>query len=100
MLPSDVRERWDPSLLTDARVVHYWDTDAEIGRWFGQNQEDIGFSYFSRAIVWDAYFLFGPDAEWTDVPKPLESFGSTVLADKDDLKAAITAVWAGVEPRA
>ncbi len=93
MLPRDARERWDPSLMTDPRVVHYWDSDAEIGRWFGQNQDNIGFSYFSDAVVWDAYFLFGPDAEWTDVPTPLESFGFTVLADKEELFETIGDLW-------
>jgi len=93
MLPGDSRVRWDPSLLTDPRVVHYWDIEAEIGRWFGQNQDAIGFSYFSGAVVWDAYLLFGPQAQWTDVPNPLESFGFTVLADKDELAAAIDELW-------
>jgi hypothetical protein len=94
MLPGDSRERWAPTLLTDPRVVHYWDTEAEIGRYFGQNQEAIGFTYFSGAIVWDAYLLFGPEAQWTDVPTPLESFGFTVLADKDDLAQAVARIWA------
>ncbi len=43
--------------------------------------------------MWDAYFLFGPDAEWTDVPIPLESFGLTVLADKEELFEAIGDLW-------
>ncbi len=93
MLPGDSRERWDPTLLTDPRVVHYWDTEADIGRYFGQNQAAIGFTYFSGAIVWDAYLLFGPEAQWIDVPTPLESSGFTVLADKDDLAQAVARIW-------
>lgn len=93
MLPADARERWDPSLLTDPRVVHYWDAEAEIGRWFGEHRDEIGFSYFSGAVVWDAYLLFGPDAEWREVPVPLESFGFTVLADKEELADAIDELW-------
>ena len=94
MLPGDSRERWDPTLLTDPRVVHYWDTEADIGQYFGQNRDAIGFTYFSGAIVWDAYLLFGPEAQWTDVPTPLESFGFTVLADKEELAQAVARIWA------
>jgi len=79
--------------MTDPRVVHYWDPDAEIGGWFGQNKDEIGFSYFSGATVWDAYLLFGPGAAWVDAPAPLESFGFTVLADKEDLNTAIDELW-------
>ena len=79
--------------MTDPRVVHYWDTDQEIGKWFGQNQDEIGFSYFSGATVWDVYLLFGPTAEWADVPSPLESFGFTVPADKEELQSAIDRLW-------
>lgn len=93
MLPGDSRERWDPTLLTDPRVVHYWDTEGDIGRYFGENQDAIGFRYFSGATVWDAYLLFGPEAKWTDVPTPLESFGFTVLADKEELAQAVTRIW-------
>lgn len=88
MLFSDSRQRWDPDLLTDPRVTHYWDPDQEIGRWFDQNEQSIGFDFNRGPIVWDAFLLFGPEATWKDIPDPLISFGNTVIADNDELHEA------------
>lgn len=88
MLFSDSRDRWDPNLLTDPRVTHYWDADQDIGRWFDQNEQAIGFDFNNGPIVWDSFLLFGPEATWSDLPTPLISFGNTVIADNDELHEA------------
>ena len=91
MLFSDAKERWDPELMTDPRVTHFWDPDQEIGRWFEQNEQLIGFDFDKGPIVWDSFLLFGPAATWAETPQPLVSFGNTVIADKEELlEAAMT----------
>jgi len=42
-----------------------------------------------RGNDWDAYALFGPDAEWTAAPPPVLSSGSNVIDRTDALQAAI-----------
>ncbi len=88
MLFSDARENWDPDLLTDQRVTHYWDPDREIGSWLDENEEVIGFDFKLGPVVWDSFLLFGPDATWDVAPVPLVSFGNTIIADKEELHDA------------
>lgn len=97
MLPDDTRESWDPELLPDPRVTHLWDPDREIGRWFNDNKQAIGFEFNLGIIVWDAFLLFGPDATWDEVPAPLVSFGYTVIGERELLRATMQQVLAGLD---
>ncbi len=92
MLFSDDRNEWDPRLLTDTRVTHYWDADRDIGAWFDQNEQQIGFEFTKGPIVWDSFFLFGPDSTWEAVPSDLIAYGNTVLDDKILLREAYEAL--------
>jgi hypothetical protein len=78
---ADVSER----VLPDSRVIHYWDGDEATSDWFAENVEDI-----DAVAWWDVYYLYGPDAEWTDIPGPLVASGGTVIARSSELKEAIT----------
>jgi hypothetical protein len=69
-------------VLTDPRVVNFWDENRVVGRWFAQHDPENSDS----GIVWDAYYLYGPDAEWDSTPQPLISSGATVRAEADTLK--------------
>ncbi len=92
MLFSDAKSQWDPDLLSDARVTHYWDPDLSIGRWFDANEDQIGFEFNKGPIVWDSYFLFGPEAMWASTPSPLISYGNTILAEREELLEATQAI--------
>jgi hypothetical protein len=70
-------------VLPDPRVVHLWDADAVTSDWFAENVEH------SAGPAWDVYYLYGPDARWTDVPGPIVSSGATVIGRSDQLRAAI-----------
>ena len=74
VLPSDSRSAWDAELLTDRRVTHHWDADRITGRWFADN---IGFSHGS--LAWDVYYLYGPGANWEEIPEPLAGSGYTLF---------------------
>jgi hypothetical protein len=85
MLPTDARSRWGwtGGVLSDPRTVNFWDEKKIVGRWFAQqeNPEDG-----ANGITWDAYYLYGPDAQWESKPEPSMSSGSTVRAEADELK--------------
>ena len=70
-------------VLTDPRVIQYWDQDAVTSAWFAEHVEH------SSAPAWDVYFLFGPDARWTSVPRPLVGSGGTIIGQSSALGAAV-----------
>jgi hypothetical protein len=78
MLTGDSRDLVDRRVLNDPRVTNYYDPHRVVGSWFAQHTG-------GGAIVWDAYFLYGPDATWTSEPGPLVSSGGTVIASSSDL---------------
>lgn len=81
----DARARWSwtGGVLNDPRTVHFWDEKKIVGRWFAQqgNPEDS-----DNGIVWDAYYLYGPDAQWDSKPEPVIGSGATVRSGADELK--------------
>lgn len=83
---ADVSER----VLPDARVIHYWDDAAQTSDWFADNVENI-----DAKAWWDVYYLYGPDAEWRDVPAPLVASGGTVIGRSSELKEAMTPLIQG-----
>ena len=84
MLPTDARSRWGwtAGVLEDSRVVHFWDEKKKVGRYFAGKDPDTN----APEVVWDAYYLYGPDAEWTTKPEPLISTGATVRGEAGELK--------------
>jgi hypothetical protein len=85
------REAADVSrrVLPDTRVAQFWDGSALTSAWFASNVEH------SLAPAWDVYYLYGPDATWTNLPGPLVSSGSTIIGQSSALKNAITPLLAG-----
>ncbi|CAN5738943.1 hypothetical protein BH18ACI4_BH18ACI4_11000 [soil metagenome] len=85
MIPTDARGawRWTGNVITDPRVVHFWDDQKVVGRWFAQPETP---AEIDAGIVWDAFFLYGPEAEWQAKPKPLISWGATVIDEFDTLE--------------
>ena len=83
---TDERGTIDVSTIPSAR--HYWDDDWAIGRWLAE--QDLGGLGYAGA-VYDAYYLFGPDATWEDVPAPLEASGQPVVG-QDALLEALAAL--------
>jgi hypothetical protein len=56
-------------LIPDTRVRQFWDGDRLLGSayrrlQFGAETLDLG------RDAWDIYFLYGPDAHWTDSGPP------------------------------
>ncbi|MEP6742235.1 MAG: hypothetical protein ABJB61_07025 [bacterium] len=85
MLPTDARSRWGwtSGVLTDGRATHFWDEKKIVGRWFAKQDNPQA---DSPGIVWDAFYLYGPNAEWDSKPEPLIIFGATVRDEAGKLK--------------
>ena len=61
MYGTERRENWPPDALTDRRVVHLWDEEKTVGRWYLRrigSMEDAraaGSAGLAGDVLWDAY---------------------------------------------
>jgi hypothetical protein len=62
MLPNDSRGKFPTDLLTDSRVTQFWDENHLVGTAFAPLAD------WHKGVLWDAYFLYGPDATWPALP--------------------------------
>ena len=62
--------------------MHFWDEKKKVGRFFADKDPDTD----DPDVVWDAYYLYGPDAEWVAKPQPSLGSGGTVRSKADELK--------------
>jgi hypothetical protein len=76
-------------VLPDPRVTQFWDGSAVSSEWFAKNVDH------SPVPAWDVYYLFGPDATWTEVPQPIASSGGSIIGRSSALHEAITPLLAG-----
>ena len=93
VLAGDDRSAWDPRLLSDERVVHYWDPERLLGTWLPQQPEYE--DHVFGPLAWDIFFLYGPDALWDETPGPLVSSGSTVISKSGRLEEDWIALMEG-----
>jgi hypothetical protein len=83
MLPGDTRLLLDTRTLADPRVTNYWDDQKLVGAWYSEHVNH------RPGVTWDAFFLYGPQAQWSDEPEPLVSSGGTVIGQRDRLLAGL-----------
>ena len=68
-------------------MSQFWDGERVSGTYLAkQNLGGLG----SSGIVWDAYFLFGPQATWDENPAPLLASGSPVVYEGEPLEKALS----------
>jgi hypothetical protein len=73
--------------MPDSRVTNLWDEQRVASQWFSQHIDG------EQGYVWDAYYLYGPDARWessNSAPTSLVSTGGTVRSKLGDLEASLT----------
>jgi hypothetical protein len=98
MYPTDRRERWPGDVLTDSRVVHYWDEQKSVGAWYAPRTGDMesqmapGSRGLGGPVLWDAYLVYGPEARWEDAPTDLRRWGRTILATQEPFREAVDAL--------
>ena len=95
MLVADDRSSWDLDVLPDARVTHWWDEGRRVGCWYAVHDRPAG---SVGPVVWDAYYLYGPEAVWEAAPEPLLGKGVTILGRRGSLSSEIMALL-GQAPR-
>ena len=83
MLAGDSREEWNGMTMSDARVMHCWDGELHVGRWFAKQVDGYD------GVAWDIYYLYGPNAVWENVPLPLLGSGRTIYAEREKLKVEL-----------
>jgi hypothetical protein len=89
--PGDARTRWRPDLLSDSRVVHFWDERKSIGRLYFKTLPHLAARRALQSldpeggVLWDAYLLYRSDARWDSQPPDVVSWGSTILLTRDTL---------------
>jgi hypothetical protein len=89
MFPGDSRSRWPESLLTDARVRHYWDEERLTGRLYGERvtAQEPGH------VEWDAWFLYDGEGVWgSGPPTPLVGWGRTIVSTREELRRELEAL--------
>ena len=91
MYPGDARGRWPSTLLTDPRVLHYWDEERVIGRRYLSHlpamieQRAPATLPPAADAMWDAFFVYAPGNQWQDpVPVPV-SWGYPIMVTRDQL---------------
>ena len=85
MVSDDARSKWQPGLLSDSRVTHFWDENRVLGRFFATQSDPPP----KGGVQWDAFFVYGPEAYWDESPAPLLSFGRPVMPAHRKLRAAL-----------
>jgi len=91
MYPGDARQRWRDTFLPDARVVHYWDGQRAVGRLYLQTLPMMWPKRSPETVLpdadalWDAYLLYGREAQWSDQPPNVVSWGSPILRTNETL---------------
>ena len=73
-------------IMPDRRVMHFWDGQKDVGRWF---KEKISPEY-DGPVQWDAFYLYDSGATWKDTPQPLVVTNRTILGKHDDLARGIS----------
>ena len=94
IFPDDAADRWPAEALTDRRVVHWWDGEKRVGRWFAQRMRDLepelapGSIDVGGTILWDAYLVYGPGRQWNDSASGVHRWGRPILGTREHLEQA------------
>jgi hypothetical protein len=84
MLPSITSDKWDATIMPDARVKHFWDGELDVARWFAKQVDGY------EGVSWDMYYLYGPDAVWKAIPAPLVGSGGTIYREREVLMTQVS----------
>jgi hypothetical protein len=72
--------------LSDPRVAHFWDKEKMAGRWFKENVTPD----YQGKVIWDTYYLYGPEAEWGGTPQPMLIWGRTIMDKRQELSQEVS----------
>jgi hypothetical protein len=89
MIPTDSRSRWSwtAGAIDDKRVVHIWDEKKVVGQWLAKQ---LNYNGKDSEVLWDAYLLYGPQAQWESTPSPLVSWGRTINDTRTEFEKSLS----------
>jgi hypothetical protein len=79
-LGNERRSNWNPDVMPDPRVLHFWDAGRFVGPWFAKTVNG------QAGYMWDAYLLYGPNATWDQTPGSLLGTGGTIIDVSAELR--------------
>ena len=88
-LPTDSRSEWDSTVLSDPRVVHFWDAERLVSQTIASEGNSA-----QVAGHLDEYFVFGPEGRWDDTPAGLRDAGRNILGRSSQLREALVPLLA------
>lgn len=78
MYPGDHQTKWNPKLLDDSRVSHFWDEERQLGNWYASEG-----AYPYGPIAWDMFIFYAPNSSWDDGVQLIIRSGVTIIREKD-----------------
>ena len=90
MIPTDARSQWNwtGGILDDTRVLHYWDEQKKVGRFYADKDPEAD----DPDVVWDTFYLYGSDAKWIEKPDHQLATGASVRSEFETLKNTLMQV--------
>ncbi len=103
MYPGDARSKWPGTLLTDTRVIHFWDEERITGTRYLSYLPPLvelraaGTLQPTADALWDAFFVYPSGATWRD-PVPLPAlWGYPIMVTHDELLRSVERLLADVK---
>jgi hypothetical protein len=100
MYAGDSRSKWPARVMTDPRVIHYWDEGRAVGTRYLSHLPALLERRAPATLaptadaIWDAFFLYERGAKWKDpVPVPM-SWGYPIMVTRDQLLQDVEATIA------
>jgi hypothetical protein len=100
MYPGDARSKWPAGLLTDPRVLHFWDEQRVSGTRYLAHLPALlerrapETMQPSADAMWDAFYVYRPGDRWRDpVPVPV-SWGYPIMVTHQELLSQVDALMA------
>lgn len=84
MYPGDDRDDWPRDLLSDPRVIHFWDEEKQLGKFY---KKHFDMTDYAPEALWDAYILYDREATWESAPSEPVIVGSTIVSTREHLAA-------------
>ena len=84
--------------LTDVRVTQFWDEQRIVGRTLLTRLPTILDRRAPNTMqpvddaLWDAFFLYAPDAQWHDAPPTPVTWGFPIMVTRDELASKLDEV--------
>lgn len=83
VLPLDNNRVAVTETVPDGRATHFWDNEQTVSDELATAYRDEG------GLLWDAIFVFGPDAKWGTTPPTPEGSGAPVVDAISDVEQTL-----------